>query len=146
MKTRSKKKATRELNEVPEVVDIDDIDVPRLPGGGVQQNTEVVSLKSREDKEDLYKENLKRLRERVHTGKADIDVEEYITMYRDYLDSWKLTTIRTGNREELEHKVRNSRTNQMMTARTRKGAWIARWKHVSNFVKDLPVVGRSDIP
>ena len=75
-----------------------------------------------------------------------MDVEEYVKIYRDYLDAWKLTKIRPGNREELKRQVRNSRTNQMMTARTRKGAWIARWKHVSNFVKDLPVVGRSEIP
>ena len=34
----------------------------------------------------------------------------------------------------------------MMTVKTMKGACIARWKHVSNFLKDLPVVGRSDIP
>ena len=73
------------MNEGPEVVDIDDIDVPRLPGGVVQQNTEVVSRKRRNDDEDLYQENLKRRRERVHTGKTDMDVEEYITMYRDYL-------------------------------------------------------------
>ena len=61
MKTRSKTKATRAVNEGPEVVDlydIDDIDVPRFRGGGVQQNTEVVIPKRRNDEEDLSQENL----------------------------------------------------------------------------------------
>ena len=61
-------------------------------------------------------------------------------------DAWKVTTIRPGNLDELDRKVHNSRTNQMMTVKTRKGGWIARWKHVRNFVRDLPAVGRSDIP
>ena len=69
------------MNEGPEVIDVYEIDVPRLHGGGVQQYTEVVRRKRLNDEEDLYQENLKRLRETVHTWKADIDVEEYITIY-----------------------------------------------------------------
>ena len=57
MKNRSKTKATTVVNEGPEVVDVDDRGVPSLSGGGVQQNTEVVSRKRRNDEEDLYKEN-----------------------------------------------------------------------------------------
>ena len=38
MKTRSKTRATRAVNEVPEVINIDDIDGPRLPEGGVQKH------------------------------------------------------------------------------------------------------------
>ena len=34
----------------------------------------------------------------------------------------------------------------MITVKTRKVAWIARWKYVRNFLKDLSVVGLSDIP
>ena len=64
-----------------------------------------------------------------------MDVEEYISMYLDYLDAWKYTKIRQGNRDELERKVRNSRRNKMMTLKKRKGDWIATWKHVSNLVK-----------
>ena len=67
----------------------------------MQQNTEVFSRKRRNDEEELYQENWKRHRERVQTGKAYMDVEGYITMYRYDIDAWKFTTIRPGNRDEL---------------------------------------------
>ena len=79
----------------------------------------MVSRKRRNEEEYLYQDQLKRRRERVHTGKADMDVEEYyhVSLLSRFVEVYDYMTRKPIG---LQRQVRSSITNEMMAVKQEK--------------------------
>ena len=70
-------------------LDVRDVAVPRLPGGGIQQTREVSTRKRTRLEDQEFRSQKEQQLLRTHTGKPEINVGQYIRTNHEFLDSWR---------------------------------------------------------